>query len=413
MSTSKSKKTVRQTPKKGKPSKKASSSSKKKANSSKTRPSSQRENSTQRAKKSKKGTKKPRLRTNRLALVGLLTLLMGGWLGYAIYYYGPQLLPVIEQIVNNEKTNQLTNVSHAQEVQQIKRQNALDEVDISGFSDNELRQCFYSADIDESILTRLQNMGYTDQIPTSSLKYVRVLYYDYENRPTIGELVVNAEMARPVENVFFDLFLHKYPIARMILPDAYGTRISESYADNNTVALCFGLTDDNRGSVHAQGYAIDLNPLQNPLIKDNGSSFSVFPMEGQLYLDRSVNSPHFIYENDYAVQAFEKEGFTWTGSIEGINDYKHFEYSKADLPALPQPIKHEEEQSEGSSSSSESKSDSVEEAGSLESEVSHGEESHFEEESSLEEVPSLEEPLEDLSPFEEEESLEELDSLEQ
>lgn len=272
---------------------------------------------------------------------------MGGGLGYMLYRYGPELLPVIEQIVNNEKTNQLATVSHAAEVQQIKRQNVLDEVDISGFSDNELRQCFYSADIDDAILTRLQNMGYTNQIPTSSLKYVRVLYYDYENRPTIGELVVNAEMTKPVENVFFDLFLHKYQIARMILPDAYGTRISESYADNNTVALCFGLTEDNRGSVQAQGYGIDLNPLQNPLIKDNGSSFSVFPMEGQLYLDRSVNSPHFIYQDDYAVKAFRKEGFVWTGNIEGINNYKHFEYSKADLPALPQPIKHDEDSENG------------------------------------------------------------------
>lgn len=343
---------------------------------------------------------------------------MGGGLGYMLYRYGPELLPVIEQIVNNEKTNQLAMVSHATEVQQIKRQNALDEVAVSGFSDNELRQCFYSADIDDTILTRLQNMGYTNQIPTSSLKYVRVLYYDYENRPTIGELVVNAEMAKPVENVFFDLFLHKYQIARMILPDAYGTRISESYADNNTVALCFGLTEDNRGSVQAQGYGIDLNPLQNPLIKDNGSSFSVFPMEGQLYLDRSVNSPHFIYQDDYAVKAFEKEGFVWTGNIEGINNYKHFEYSKADLPALPQPIKHDEDsengekKNENENSPSEASQESQEQGGEdhsaipLESEEAQDlalEENHDSQDSL--------EPSQEESPFEE--SLEEEESLEQ
>ncbi|MDE5757164.1 MAG: M15 family metallopeptidase, partial [Allobaculum sp.] len=355
---SKPKKSVSSPSKKAKSSKKTSSRPTSRPSSHKKKPIS----STKSTKKtpnreskkpssvSKKTTKKkaqPRLRTNRLVLVTLIVFLMGGGLGYMLYRYGPELLPVIEQIVNNEKTNQLATVSHAAEVQQIKRQNVLDEVDVSGFSDNELRQCFYSADIDDTILTRLQNMGYTNQIPTSSLKYVRVLYYDYENRPTIGELVVNAEMAKPVENVFFDLFLHKYQIARMILPDAYGTRISESYADNNTVALCFGLTEDNRGSVQAQGYGIDLNPLQNPLIKDNGSSFSVFPMEGQLYLDRSVNSPHFIYQDDYAVKAFKKEGFIWTGNIEGINNYKHFEYSKADLPALPHPIKHDEDSENG------------------------------------------------------------------
>lgn len=294
----------------------------------------------------------PKLRIKRLFYLSLLIFFLSGGLGALIFLYGSDLLPVIQQITNNEKINQLTNVSHAQEVQKIKQQNALDEVDISGFSDQELRNCFYSLDLDDNLVSRLQNMGYTGQIPISSLKYVRVLYYDYENRPTIGELVVNAEMAKPVENVFFDLFLHKYQIARMILPDAYGTRISESYADNNTVALCFGLTDDNRGSVHAQGYAIDLNPLQNPLIKDNGSSFSVFPMEGQLFLDRSVNSPHFIHEKDYAVEAFAKEGFDWTGDIEGINDYKHFEYTKVTLPPLPEPHKPEEDKSEKDSNAS-------------------------------------------------------------
>lgn len=349
-----------------------------------------------------KGAKKskPRLRANRLIFVTLFTFFMGGGLGYMIYRYGPEVLPVIQQITNNEKTGQFANISHSQEVQQIKRQNALDEVSIAGFSDNELRQCFYSSDIDDTILARLQNMGYTDQIPLSSLKYVRVLYYDYENRPTVGELVVNAEMAKPVENVFFDLFLHKYQIARMILPDAYGTRISESYADNNTVGLCFGLTEDNRGSVQAQGYGIDLNPLQNPLIKDNGSSFSVFPMEGQLYLDRSVNSPHFIYENDYAVQAFEKEGFTWTGNIEGINNYKHFEYSKADLPPLPQPIHQEDPNSQDSTSEDSTQSDqstSLEENESLpdQQEQDMEQDVPFEEEQPVE--PEFEEVPEEFS----------------
>lgn len=374
MSTQKNKKSATKAPSKAKKQgaspKKAASRSHPKSSTTKARstPKKETKNTAKKNSQIKKNSSKSgsgnkkngaKLRTNRLIFMTILTFLAGGGLGYLVYYYGPALLPVIQQIANNEKTNQLTNVSHAQEVQKIKQQNALDEVDISGFSDLELRECFYSLDLDDNLVARLRNMGYTDQIPISSLKYIRVLYYDYENRPTVGELVVNAEMAKPVENVFFDLFLHKYQIARMILPDAYGTRISESYADNNTVGLCFGLTEDNRGSVHAQGYAIDLNPLQNPLIKDNGTSFSVFPMEGQLFLDRSVNSPHFIYEGDYAVQAFAKEGFDWTGDIEGINDYKHFEYTRVTLPPLPEPHHSEEDQSESDQSPEENTAQEV------------------------------------------------------
>lgn len=273
--------------------------------------------------------KKQKIRKGRLAVLaggGLLLLVL---IGLAVMKIAPSVMPVIQQIAHNEKTAPLTVISHDQDVAQIQKKNALDTVDVSGFSDEELRACFFSQDLNEELIERLKKMGYTDQVPTGSLKYVRVLYQDFEGKPTVGELVVNAEIAQAVENVFFDLFLHKYEIGKMILPDAYGTRISESFADNNTTALAFGLSEDNRGSLHERGYAIDLNPLYNPLIKDNGTSLSVFPMEGQLYLDRTVNAPHYIYANDYAVQAFEKEGFVWKGNVRGLNDYKHFEYKNA------------------------------------------------------------------------------------
>ena len=273
--------------------------------------------------------KKSRIRIGRLLFVVFLFFALIGGAGYVIVRFGPSLLPVLSQITNNEKTAANNTISHEQDVKKIKSQNALDEVDVSGFSDEELRQCFYSVELDEKLLERLQKMGYTDQIGADKLRYVRVLYYDFDNKPTIGELIVNSDVAGRIENVFFDLFLHKYPIGKMILPDAYGTRISESYADNNTVGLCFGLTDDNKGQLHALGYAIDLNPLYNPLIKDNGASLSVFPMEGQLYLDRTVNAAYFIYAGDYAVEAFKKEGFVWKGNVRGMNDYKHFEYENA------------------------------------------------------------------------------------
>ncbi len=274
------------------------------------------------------GKKKPkkRIRASRLVFLFLLAAAVIGGSIYAILKFGPTVGTYTAQIFNNEKTAPLTQISHAAQVKEIQNANALDEVSVAGFSDDELRECFYSAPIDDKLKERLVKMGYADQISTDQLNYVRVLYYDFNSKPTVGEIVVNSAIAKPVENVFYDLFLHKYQIGKMILPDAYGTRISESYADNNTIGLAFNLTDDNKSDLHARGFAIDLNPLYNPLIKDNGSSLSVFPMEGQLYLDRTVNADHFIHANDYAVEAFKKEGFTWKGNVQGLNDYKHFEY---------------------------------------------------------------------------------------
>lgn len=276
--------------------------------------------------KQKKRTKK-RLRLGRLAITSLVAIALCGGLIFGGAKVWNMLMPVMSQIGNNEITAPINTLSHRKQVEEIKTKNALDQADVSGFTDSELRDCFFSTDLDDKLKERLVNMGWTESnIAPEQLSYVRVLYRDFDNNTVIGELMVNKEIAAAVQEVFFDLYIHKYQIGKMILADAYGTRISESYADNNTVALCFGLTEDNQADFHARGYAIDLNPLYNPLIKDNGNSLSVFPMEGQLYLDRTVNYDHFISESDYAVTAFTSAGFNWRGSVSGLNDYKHFEW---------------------------------------------------------------------------------------
>lgn len=295
---------------------------------------------------------KRQLRVGRVLTLLVLGAILAGGVGYAGLKYGPSLFAIIPQLTNNEKTAPLNRISHANEVKKIKEANALDEVSVTGFSDEELRDCFFSQSIDDKLKERLVKMGYADQIPADQLSYVRVLYNDFNGRATVGEIVVNSAIAKQIENVFYDLFLHKYQIGKMILPDAYGTRISESYADNNTVGLAFNLTDDNGGSLHARGYAVDLNPLYNPLIKDNGSSLSVFPMEGQLYLDRTINADHYIHANDYAVEAFKKEGFSWKGNVTGLNDYKHFEYSG--VPAASSTTNTQTSQSSSASSQKDS-----------------------------------------------------------
>lgn len=273
--------------------------------------------------------KRRRLRPGRLILVCAVFGLVLGAIGAGgvLAWKWLRRSEVIQKIT--DRTAPANQLSHQEEVRRIQQANALDEADVTGFSDDELRSCFYSSEINEDLQARLESMGYTGQIPTGDLRYVRVLYRDYDGRSVVGELIVNAEIATRVENVFYDLYTHRYPIAKMILPDAYGATLADSFADNNTVALCFGLSDDNRGSLHERGYAIDLNPLDNPLIRDNGSSLSVFPMEAQLSLDRTVHAPHYIYNQDYAVAAFGKEGFVWKGDTPGLNDYKHFEYGAA------------------------------------------------------------------------------------
>lgn len=290
--------------------------------------------------------KRRKLRKGRAALVIGLVAVIGLASAYGIKAAITQYFPALLEVGNESRTAKVNPVSHAQDIAAILDKNALDQVSVSGFSDEELRKCFVSYEIDDKIRERLAKIGWSeDKIPLSSLRYVRVLYRNFDNKPTVGELVVNADMAQATEDVFFDLFNHKYQIGKMILQDAYGGSLSDSYADNNTIALAFGLTDGNSSDVHEQGYAIDLNPLYNPLVKDNGSSVSVFPMQGQLYLDRTLNGEHYISASDYAVEAFGNHGFSWGGDKKGLNDYKHFEFINRPTPATSE-TSHSEQASE-------------------------------------------------------------------
>ena len=175
------------------------------------------------------------------------------------------------------------------------------------------------------------------EIRRSALRYLRVLYIDYENRTRIGELVVNASAAEQFLAVMRELYEAGYQIHKMVLVDRYYDRIapevrdkgnasdSASIEDNNTSAFNYRVASNNAEvlSNHARGFAIDLNPYENPYVEADGTVLG--PEEW--YGDRSKATPenHMLVEGDTAVTAFKRHGFTWGGNWEGDLDYQHFE----------------------------------------------------------------------------------------
>jgi hypothetical protein len=271
------------------------------------------------------------MRWDRLGIMILAIVLALGTVIYGgnLLFSGASSLFASIMASREEKSLAASNSARAKEIEKIQSKNALDTVSVSGFSDSDLRECFFSSSIDDALMERLVSMGYeniSDKADASQLSYVRVLYYTTDGETKIGEILVNSQIAQDVESIFYELYLYKYPIGKMILPDAYNT-ITESFSDNNTVGVCYGLSEENQSTSHAYGLAIDLNPLYNPLIKDNGTTITVYPMEGQLYLDRTVSKDYYISASDQAVKIFEKYGFVWYGQNSGLNDLKHFEKS--------------------------------------------------------------------------------------
>jgi D-alanyl-D-alanine carboxypeptidase-like protein len=93
-------------------------------------------------------------------------------------------------------------------------------------------------------------------------------------------------------------------------------------AANNTSAFnCRAVTGGSAWSEHSYGWAIDVNPVQNPYVDSGGA---VLPPEGSPFLDRSQKVEGLIHAGGTVVRAFEAIGWGWGGRWEDPVDYQHF-----------------------------------------------------------------------------------------
>lgn len=186
------------------------------------------------------------------------------------------------------------------------------------------REGFSSSFINDSVRSLIvgKSYPYDCAIPLSDLRYLKVRYYDYQGYVRYGELICNALIADDLLDIFYRLFLSEYQIANISLIDEYGADDNESMEANNT--SCFNYrkaTNSSKLSLHARGLAIDINPVENPYIK-NGV---ILPANGKAYSDRSTHFSHKIDRDDLCYRLFKEKGFVWGGEWRTVKDYQHFE----------------------------------------------------------------------------------------
>ncbi len=190
--------------------------------------------------------------------------------------------------------------------------------------------CFYAQTIKASVKNRIMDKSYKEngKVALSELRYVRVLYYGFDEETHIGELIVNKKIAKDILAVFKELYNAKYPIEKMVLVDEYEADDEASMKDDNTSAFNYRtIAGSNNLSKHALGLAIDINPLYNPSVQKLNGKTVVSPAEGKKYVNRSLENPYYIKKDDICYQAFIKRGFTWGGSWSSLKDYQHFQKS--------------------------------------------------------------------------------------
>jgi hypothetical protein len=125
--------------------------------------------------------------------------------------------------------------------------------------------------------------------------------------------------------VFRRLFREGFPIHRIKLPPRYRPPRPGDWFNthNRTAAFNCRPATGNPGSLshHSFGWAIDINPLQNPYVSAVGA---VLRRAAKPYTDRTLRETGMIRPGDVVVRSFARIGWEWGGHWTTLKDYMHF-----------------------------------------------------------------------------------------
>jgi len=158
-------------------------------------------------------------------------------------------------------------------------------------------------------------------IPSSvknKLDLVSVKYYGFDGKLHRGQIIVNKEIANDIVEIFKVIEKTKFPVEKVVPIVEYNWSDEKSMNDNNTSSFNYRFISGSRIlSMHANGLAIDINPKQNPYVK-NGTSIPT----GSEYKLKNMGT---IEPDSKIVKVFKEKGWTWGGDWKSLKDYQHFQ----------------------------------------------------------------------------------------
>jgi hypothetical protein len=167
-------------------------------------------------------------------------------------------------------------------------------------------------------------------VPLRDLRLLALSYWGFDARPHVGPLVLNAGAAADIVWVFRRLFESHFPIhtlrlAREFNPaqEDHDTPADPTAAFNCRPVVTPSGPSETTFSQHAYGLAVDINPIENPFVRDG----YVRNRYSRPYRDRSQQVPGMIHEGDSVVRAFAAIGWGWGGNWSSGQDYMHFSRS--------------------------------------------------------------------------------------
>jgi hypothetical protein len=183
--------------------------------------------------------------------------------------------------------------------------------------------------ISPSLRERLIGRNWTPgcPVPLHDLRLVRVSYWNFDGEVRTGPLVLHERVAKDVLWVFRRLFRAHFPIEeiklaakdRPITPEDYWDKSRRSVTASFNCRLATGSTSTL--SQHSYGWAIDINPLQNPYVRNDGTVLRAIALP---FRDRSLRRKGMIHDGDVVVRSFARIGWEWGGHWHTLKDYMHF-----------------------------------------------------------------------------------------
>lgn len=162
-------------------------------------------------------------------------------------------------------------------------------------------------------------------------RMVEVLYYSFDGMVHKGQIVIDERLVNDIREVFRVALETKFPI-NSVIPISHDrfykngewNSDDQSMLSNNSSAFNYRkVTGGKSLSKHAYGFAIDINPVQNPYLKG-----SIVLPEGAVYNPASLGT---LTGDCLVVKTFKRLGWTWGGEWKSLKDYQHFEKVAGDL----------------------------------------------------------------------------------
>ena len=188
-------------------------------------------------------------------------------------------------------------------------------------------------------------------VPLDRLRLVTFAYIDFESQEhRDGELVVMDVVAANVAKIFEELHALKFPISSAKRIEHYNGSDDASMDDNNSSAFNYRVISGTKTvSIHGYGLAIDVNPVQNPMVfrptphpDKSCMQVEVWPGAGAQFLSRARQEPGMV---EPIVGIFAKYGFRdWGGQWKDMWDIHHFQTPRwlAEILAAEKPSRAQE-----------------------------------------------------------------------